>query len=61
MNNDVKWHAEAVAVQIAEKMYGGTWPVGSKVATYRRLNSSYLGPMSSCAPGASLVLIPCSV
>jgi hypothetical protein len=61
--NENKWHAEAVAVRLAEMTFGtrmvnGKWPAGTKIATFRKVSSGNGGPKASCSEGHTSVTRP---
>ena len=65
-NTGTMWHAEAVAAQKAEAVFGahmanGRWPANTKIAIYgRKVDNGPLQYWAPCSPPTSTVFIPCS-
>lgn len=62
-NNDNKWHSEAVAIRLAEMTFGevlkqGSWPDGTRIATYGKVNNGHPGPKAACSVGHTSVTRP---
>jgi hypothetical protein len=63
VNNERKWHSEAVAAVVAEGKFsaGGQWPpLGTRIATYGARYQAAIGPKDSCREHASSLQVPCA-